>query len=133
MKKYYCTLFLLALGFLGSAQEVQLEVVFTNIESDKGQVLMKILNEKDEQVGAKMIKEIKDGQARAFFKLPKGKYGISAFHDENSNEKLDKNFFGIPSEQYGFSNDPTVRFGPPDISEQLFDLSENRKVTITMN
>ena len=27
-----------------------------------------------------------------------------SFVDSNGNKKLDKNFFGIPKEQYGFSN-----------------------------
>jgi hypothetical protein len=28
-----------------------------------------------------------------------------AFHDENGNGRLDKNFLGVPTEPYGFSND----------------------------
>ena len=31
---------------------------------------------------------------------------ISAYHDQNSNSRLDKNTFGIPTERYGFSQNP---------------------------
>ena len=31
-----------------------------------------------------------------------------AMHDENGNDKLDSNFMGMPTEGYGFSNNPRV-------------------------
>jgi uncharacterized protein (DUF2141 family) len=34
-----------------------------------------------------------------------GDYAVSAFHDENSDGKLDRNFMGIPKEGVGASND----------------------------
>ena len=46
--------------------------------------------------------------------LPPGRYAVNAFHDENDNGDLDTNVVGIPSEGYGFSNDPGAAFGPPD-------------------
>lgn len=49
--------------------------------------------------------------------LPFGDYAISAHHDENGNNKIDKNFFGIPNEGLGASNNPKVRFGPPNFEE----------------
>lgn len=49
-----------------------------------------------------------------------GKYGISIFHDENKNKKLDTGFLGIPKEPYGFSNDARGKFGPPHFNETLF-------------
>ena len=36
-----------------------------------------------------------------------------AYHDENDNQKLDRNEMGIPSEGYGFSNGATAKYGPP--------------------
>jgi len=49
-----------------------------------------------------------------------GMYAISAFHDENSNGKLDKNLLGIPKEGYGFSNDARGRMGPPKFEAARF-------------
>lgn len=42
---------------------------------------------------------------------------ISAYHDENENSKLDKNSLGIPTELYGFSQNPKRGFGPPKFKE----------------
>lgn len=39
-----------------------------------------------------------------FADLPPGEYALVALHDENRNEKLDKNFLGIPKEGWGVSN-----------------------------
>ncbi|HEY0627818.1 MAG TPA: DUF2141 domain-containing protein [Sphingomicrobium sp.] len=41
-----------------------------------------------------------------------GRYAISLFHDQNSNEKLDT-FLGVPREGFAFSRNPVIRFGAP--------------------
>ena len=55
-------------------------------------------------------------------KLPE-EVAIAAFQDINENEKLDKNSFGIPTERYGFSNNPKRGFGPPSFQQAKFKLS----------
>ena len=42
------------------------------------------------------------------------------FHDENMNEKLDKNFMGVPKEGYGASNNQKKKMGPPNFDETKF-------------
>jgi len=51
--------------------------------------------------------------------LPAGDYGVAAIHDENSNAKLDKNFFGIPKEGFGFANNPKIGWGPAPFKAAL--------------
>ena len=58
-----------------------------------------------------------------FSDLPAGVYAVSVFHDENMNQKLDKNFVGVPKEGYGASNNPKKRMGPPSFEETKFRLS----------
>ena len=58
-----------------------------------------------------------------FTDLPAGVYAVSVFHDENLNEKLDKNFMGMPKEGYGASNNPKKKMGPPSFEETKFQLS----------
>ncbi len=58
-----------------------------------------------------------------FTNLPAGIYAISVFHDENMNQKLDKNFVGVPKECYGASNNPKKKMGPPTFEEAKFQLS----------
>jgi uncharacterized protein (DUF2141 family) len=56
--------------------------------------------------------------------LPKnGTYAIAVVHDENKNEKLDTNFFGVPTEGYGFSNNKTGVFGAPSFKDCAFSIS----------
>ena len=58
-----------------------------------------------------------------FTELPVGVYAVSVFHDENMNEKLDKNFVGVPKEGYGASNNPKKKMGPPNFGETKFQLN----------
>jgi uncharacterized protein (DUF2141 family) len=58
-----------------------------------------------------------------FTDLPAGVYAVSVFHDENMNQKLDKNFVGVPKEGYGASNNPKKKMGPPSFEETKFELS----------
>jgi len=55
-------------------------------------------------------------------KLPE-EVAIATFQDLNENEKLDKNSLGIPTERYGFSNNPKRGFGPPSFQQAKFKLS----------
>ncbi len=67
-----------------------------------------------------------------FNTLKKGKYAFTLFHDLNENKKLDTNFFGIPKEPYGFSNEKKGRFGPPKFNEVSFCLNKNKKFKISI-
>jgi uncharacterized protein (DUF2141 family) len=63
-----------------------------------------------------------------FTDLPEGVYAVSVFHDENMNQKLDKNFMGIPKEGYGASNNPGKRMGPPRFEDAKFTISGAERV-----
>jgi uncharacterized protein (DUF2141 family) len=63
------------------------------------------------------------GAQIVFTDLPAGVYAVSVFHDENMNQKLDKNFVGMPKEGYGASNNPKKKMGPPTFEETKFQLS----------
>ena len=64
--------------------------------------------------------------------LPKDKYLIQLYIDENLNDKLDSNFLGIPKEQYGFSSKKILRFRKPNFDEASFDLKSNLTIDITL-
>lgn len=50
-----------------------------------------------------------------------GKYALAIYQDENNDGKIDKNFIGIPTEGYAFSNNfkPTIK--APDFDDCSFD------------
>jgi len=58
--------------------------------------------------------------------LQYGEYAVRVFHDENKNEIIDTNFLGIPTEDYGYSNNVSSWFGPPswDRAKFIFDKIE---------
>jgi uncharacterized protein (DUF2141 family) len=60
---------------------------------------------------------------------PQTRWAVSAHHDENGNDKLDKNAFGIPTEPYGFSNNPKRGFGPPKFDEVSFSVDGDASKT----
>lgn len=55
--------------------------------------------------------------ALKFSKLPEGTYAVAVYCDENKNQQLDKNLFGIPKEPYGFSRNPTNKWKEPVFEE----------------
>jgi len=67
-----------------------------------------------------------------FEDVPFETYAISMRHDENTNDKLDTNWIGIPKEGVGFSNNASARFGPPDFAEASFQLNAPQK-QLSMN
>ena len=69
-----------------------------------------------------------------FTNLPYGGYGVSLYHDENANEKMDKNAMGIPKEAYGFSNNAKGFFGKPSDKDVVFQLnSAEKQITIKLD
>ena len=51
---------------------------------------------------------------RACVFVPKpGVYVIAVYHDEDSSQKLNRSGFGLPTEGYGFSNNPATLAGLP--------------------
>jgi uncharacterized protein (DUF2141 family) len=67
-----------------------------------------------------------------FTEIPQGVYAVSVFHDENGNGKLDKNFVGIPKEEYGASNNPAKKMGPPAFDEAKFSLGVQQLIEIRL-
>ena len=69
------------------------------------------------------IEMVEPGSVTYVYELPPGTYAIGIFHDVNLNNKMDNNFFGIPKEQYGFSNNARAFFGPPAFEAAAFELN----------
>lgn len=108
---------LLGLG-VSAGPQTSLTMNVRGLDNDRGAVLCAIFLEKDwledEQRLAGVSAKIVDGKATCVFEgLKPGTYGAVAFHDKNGNGKLDRNFMGLPSEDFCFSNDAKGGMGPP--------------------
>lgn len=49
----------------------------------------------------------------SFPNISSGTYAVAAFYDRNDNKKLDRNLFGVPTEAYGFINEPASKWRAP--------------------
>jgi uncharacterized protein (DUF2141 family) len=66
------------------------------------------------------------------FILPPGEYAVLVYHDLNGNGKMDKNFFGAPSEPYAFSRNYVPVFRAPKFDEVKINLSGVRKTNLVL-
>ena len=64
------------------------------------------------------------------YELPPGTYAIGIFHDANLNNQLDNYFFGVPREQYGFSNNARGFMGPPSFDDAAFSVEGKTEISI---
>lgn len=102
--------------------DVEITLKMENLKPQKSVVFVAIFQNSDTFLGEKRFKSVKidnPGETSVSKKilLPQGTYGIAVFQDLNENEKLDKNFIGIPNEPYCFSNGAAGHFGPPSWDE----------------
>jgi uncharacterized protein (DUF2141 family) len=70
--------------------------------------------------------------SHTFKDLEAGKYAIVVYHDENHNKICDKNFFGIPTEAYAFSNNMRPKLSAPSFEECAIKLQQDRSIDIKM-
>ena len=65
-----------------------------------------------------------------FEELDPGKYAVAVILDENKSFDMDKNMFGFPLEQYGFSNNAREQLSAPSFQKASFELHSDRKIQI---
>jgi len=79
-----------------------------------------------------VVENINIGVYKKIIVLKEGIYAISLFIDSNDNKKLDKNLIGIPTEQYGFSNNAMGFLGKPSFKNASFELIKNSEIKIKL-
>lgn len=57
-----------------------------------------------------------------FHGVAPGQYALAVFHDANANGKLDT-ILGVPREGFGFSRNPTIKFGAPRFDKVSIELA----------
>ena len=73
------------------------------------------------------------GVSYTFTNITTGTYAISVWHDENEDKTMNRNLFGAPKENYGFSKNIYGTFGPPDFDEVSFKVEANKSVNLGIN
>ena len=114
-------LLLAALATPAAAESGVVDVTVTGVHNDRGNVLVAVCD----RATFLQPKCAYHGSAPAkpgavlirVTGVPAGIYAVQAYQDENGNNTLDRNFFGMPKEGMGFSRDAPMRFGPPDFND----------------
>ncbi len=136
--KFPRTIFVLAALSAVSAQASQLTVEITDLRTEKGAVMVALIDspagwdDGKKAVARRMLTPAGDTLTLAFDDLKPGQYAVQVMHDENSNGKLDTNFIGMPTEGYGFSNNPRV-MRRPKYDEARFDVgADDASITVKL-
>lgn len=118
---------------LKSSVNVQVKSAY----SDKGKVVLSIFDSKEtfleQSIRTVHAKPNQNGIAKFIIEdLDHIEYSFSAFLDLDENGDLNTNFFGIPSEPVGFSNNAKSRFGPPGFEQTKFKPSDKPSIEIRL-
>ncbi|HVF33778.1 MAG TPA: DUF2141 domain-containing protein [Candidatus Saccharimonadia bacterium] len=96
------------------AHGANLEVRIEGLRETSGHLLLALTDSADawdgkaESVARKRQPVAATSERIRFEGLEPGSYAISVFHDANDNGEMDKNIVGMPTEGYGFSQNPMV-------------------------
>lgn len=66
------------------------------------------------------VKAVAPSTSTCFYLPAAGTYAIAVYHDANADEDFNRNAVGMPTEGFGFSNDPSTRFGLPTFNSVRF-------------
>jgi uncharacterized protein (DUF2141 family) len=116
-------------------------VTIKGIEGSSGQLALLIFNgangfpsEHTKAMKQAMVPITGSTVVYTFTDLPAGTYAVTVMHDENKNNTLDTNMFGIPEEGIGVSNNALSMFGPPSFKECAFTHNGNStSIEITLD
>ena len=114
-----------------------LKITVNNIKNIKGKLQVCLTDKKEDFLKqcdyAKTVAVTNNTISLKIANIKTGVYSVSLFHDENNNGVLDtKGLFGIPSEPYGFSNNPRTTFGPPSFENCTFLIDGDKQIYIKL-
>jgi uncharacterized protein (DUF2141 family) len=119
-------------GCTGPASATWLRVVVEGVRSSQGLVAITLYANDSSRFlvrhGSLYVGRTKAvaGTTDSCIYVPKpGTYAIAVYHDENGNQKFDRNMFGLPAEAYGFSNNPGTLFGLPSFRSVRLKVDES--------
>ncbi|TMU56982.1 DUF2141 domain-containing protein [Flagellimonas algicola] len=120
---------ILCMVSIASAQTTAtLKVQIQDIESDEGMLRVGLYDSAQnwlEKTFKSKSSTIVDGKCEVVFdNVPYGFYGISVYHDENNNGKMDKYLGFYPKENYACSNQAPAKYGPPEWKDAKFIINQ---------
>lgn len=120
-----CTLFCGLAAAASGASAATVEVRVSGVAGNKGKINVAVCDKERflKQCSHSGSAPAKAGETVVTLKdVPPGAWAVLAYQDENENNELDRNFVGIPSENYGFSRDARGKFGPPGFEDAAIEV-----------
>lgn len=117
----------LLLAAAAGASAATVEVHVTAVAGGKGKINVAVCDRERflKQCVHTASAPAKDGEnVIAVPGVPKGSWAVLVYQDENANGELDRNFIGIPKENYGFSRNAAGKFGPPSFDEAAIEVGD---------
>jgi len=121
----------------GIGQNVNFTIRVTGFKQKTGKVQIVLYNEKNgfltpEKVYKNIVLDVNNSIMKHTVQLPKGEYAVVLYHDENSNGVCDKNFLGIPKEDYGFSNNVRPVLSAPSFNSAVVAVQKDLEIEIAL-
>lgn len=132
-----CTLGWLLFCMVNPLSAHDLVINVTNIKDLQGELLVSVCTNpehyKKRSCHYEKTVAVNDYNIQAYFSnLDEAEYAVLVLQDMNNNSQLDKSFLGTPREPFGFSNNPSVRFGPPAYKKTAFTLHSDQQIDIKL-
>ena len=85
-----------------------------------------------DNAGARQLWQAADakGVTCRYSDVPEGTYAVSIGHDLNGNKRVDTNFIGLPTEQWGVSNNVRPNLRAPRFDEAMFKVAADAKEVV---
>ncbi|MEM9223588.1 MAG: DUF2141 domain-containing protein [Pseudomonadota bacterium] len=120
-----------------SAGAVELSFIVEGVRNAMGRVNVYLCPEEEflgEECPFRASVAANEGETSVVFvDVPPGLYGVQAFHDENENTKMDRNFVGWPLEGFAFANNPEIFLRAPSFEASSIVIGEeNLEVRMMM-
>jgi uncharacterized protein (DUF2141 family) len=119
----------------------KLTVIVNGIQNKTGEICLRVYNS-EKGFPMNNSSEIKSGCVtitgnsvkKVFSGLKPGTYAVAVVDDQNGDHKLNRDFFGIPQEGFGISNNPVVSIstGTPNFQKSSFALNRDKTINISL-
>lgn len=137
MKNFFCFIVSICLVSIVAVGQTKVVAEISGFKNDKGVCRACLFNNPASFTGESgqpfkcIALPVSNLSAQAVFNVPAGTYALFIFHDANSNNKMDKNFLGIPKEGYGASKNKLPFAGAPTYDDNKFMVDD--KATVRLN
>ncbi|GER59089.1 DUF2141 domain-containing protein [Patiriisocius marinus] len=133
MQTVITSLVLFFTGLVLQAQVNTVEVTITNFDSNEGHALVAIYDSEANFLNKRLLGVVatisNNTAVCTFADLPDGVYAVSAFHDEDTDGKLNMMMGFYPTEDTATSNNAPANFGPPTWEDAKFEVKGGKVIS----